>query len=386
MQQVVAEQMCAIAEHQTDDGDDAHAAHKRLVDAVVILCAEVLSGEADGSLVERVHRDVHEAFDVGGSRVACNRYRAEAVDRGLDEHVRDVEDDALHTGRQADLHNLDEFIHAEVQAAQVEMAHAVRLDETQHGQRRRNALAEHGSDRGSGHAHAEQAYEQQVAEDVHHACRHQEVQRTPGIAYGTQHSRAEVVDHGGRHTDEVHLHVQHSLIDNLVRRGHQRQHGTREYDAEHDQYRAANQAGEQSRLDGLLDTVVIPLAVVPRDKHVRADRDTDERVDQQVEQRGGRADRRHRIAARKFADYDNIGRVEQQLQHARKDQRQRKQQDFAQQRTAAQIHLVAAFHSMKHFLSFVKFAYYLYYLSEFRWCQWVIVFPIHSCYSRATVE
>ena len=128
----------------------------------------------------------------------------------------------------------------EVQTAQVEMAHAVRFYKAQHGQRRRDTLAEHGGDRSSGNAHAEQAHKQQVAEDVHHACRHQEVQRTPSIAHGTQHGGTEVVDHGCRHTDEIHLHVQHSLVDNLIRCGHQRQHGTCEHNAEHDQYRAAD--------------------------------------------------------------------------------------------------------------------------------------------------
>ena len=276
VQQMIAEQMCAVAEHQTDQCDDAHAAHECLVDAVIILCTEILAGEADGGLIERVHRNVHKALNVGGCRVARNRYCAEAVDRGLNEYVRDIEDNALHTGRQTDLHDSQELIHVEVQTAQVEMAHAVRFYKAQHGQRRRDTLAEHGGDRSSGNAHAEQAHKQQVAEDVHHACRHQEVQRTPGIAHGTQHGRTEVVDHGCRHTDEVHLHVQHGLVDNLVRCGHQRQHGTCEHNAEHDQYRAADQAGEQRRLDGLLYAVVIPLAVMPRDKHVRADRNTDE--------------------------------------------------------------------------------------------------------------
>ena len=55
-------------------------------------------------------------------------------------------------------------------------------------------------------------------------------------------------------------------------------------------------------------------------------------------------------------------------------------------RTAAQVHLVAAFHSLKHFPSCVKFSYCLYYLSEYRWCQWVIVFQGYSWYSEAITE
>ena len=133
MQQMIAEQMRAVAEHQTDQCDDAHAAHECLVDAVIILCTEILAGEADGGLIERVHRNVHKPLNVGGCRVARNRYCAEAVDRGLNEYVRDIEDNALHTGRQTDLHDTGEFIRAEVQTAQVEVTHTIRFDKAQHG-------------------------------------------------------------------------------------------------------------------------------------------------------------------------------------------------------------------------------------------------------------
>ncbi len=118
------------------------------------------------------------------------------------EHVRDVEDDALHTGGQTDLHDSQELIHVEVQTAQVEMAHAVRFYKAQHGQRRRDTLAEHGGDRSSGNAHAEHAHKQQVAQHIHHACRHQEVQRPPRVTHRTQHGGTEVVDHGRRHADK----------------------------------------------------------------------------------------------------------------------------------------------------------------------------------------
>ena len=67
---MIAEQVCTVAEHQSDERDDAQAPDERLVDAAVILCAEVLAGEADGGLVERVHRNVHKALNVGCGGVA----------------------------------------------------------------------------------------------------------------------------------------------------------------------------------------------------------------------------------------------------------------------------------------------------------------------------
>ena len=229
------------------------------------------------------------------------------------------------------------------------MAHAVRAGQTQHGQRRGDALAEHGRERHACHAHAEHAHEQQVAQHIHHACRHQEIQRPPRVAHRTQHRRAEVVDHGRRHANKVHAHVQHRALDDLVRGFHQRQHGPREHDAEHDQDNAADQTGEQRGLHGLLHAVVVFLAAVARHEHVRAHRNANKGIDEQIEQRGRRADRRHRIRAGELADNDNIRRIEQQLEYARQQQRQREDQYAAQQRTARHIHFIRFSHSFLFF-------------------------------------
>ena len=349
VQQRIAQTVCALSEHDADEDDEDHAAHEDAVYAAVLLRAEVLACEAERGLVERVHRDVHEALHVRRRRVASDRNCTEAVDGRLNEHVRDVEDNALHTGGQSDLHDLRKAFRVEPQAAYIQMTHAVRAGQTQHGQRRGDALAEHGRERHACHAHAKHAHEQQVAQHIHHACRHQKVQRPPRIAHRTQHRRAEVIDHGRGHADKVHAHVQHRALDDLIRGFHQRQHGPREHDAEHDQDNTADQTGEQRGLHGLLHAVVVFLAAVPRHEHVRAHRNADKGIDEQIEQRGRRADRRHRIRAGELADNDNIRRIEQQLEYARQQQRQREDQYAAQQRTARHIHFIRFSHSFLFF-------------------------------------
>lgn len=146
-------------------------------------------------------------------------------------------------------------------------------------------------------------------------------------------------------------HVQHRALDDLVRGFHQRQHGPREHDAEHDRITPPTRPVSSEVCHGLLHAVVVFLAAVARHEHVRAHRNADKGIDEQIEQRGRRADRRHRIRAGELADNDNIRRIEQQLEYARQQQRQREDQYAAQQRTARHIHFIRFSHS---FLFFYK--------------------------------
>ena len=93
---------------------------------------------------------------------------------------------------------------------------------------------------------------------------------------------------------------------------------------------------------GFMQVLRVARAVVPRDQHVRADRKADENIDKQVDQRAGGAHRRERRMADELADDDDVGRVEKELQQARKHQRDRKDQDLAEQRPVAHIDFIAA--------------------------------------------
>ena len=64
-----------------------------------------------------------------------------------------------------------------------------------------------------------------------------------------------------------------------------------------------------------------------RNQNVHADRDADEGVDDEIDERGRRADSGKGDTAREFADNDDVRCVKQQLEHAGRGQRERELQD-----------------------------------------------------------
>ena len=72
-------------------------------------------------------------------------------------------------------------------------------------------------------------------------------------------------------------------------------------------------------------------------KHICADRDANEEVDQQGYDRCIAADRRHGFHACELADHGDIRRVEELLQHARQHKRDRKKKDLVDYGAARQV-------------------------------------------------
>ena len=307
---------------------------------MILLRAEVLAGKAERGLIERIHRGIDKALNIARRGVARHGDRAERVDRRLDQHVRDIEDHALQARGQADLHHAQEFVLVKGEVLEVHAAHAVLLRQAQHNQRRGDDLRDHRRRCHARNAHIQHQHEQQVARNVYNACQRQEIQRPPRIPDRAQDRCAKVIQHGRRHADEVYAHIQHRLIDHLFGRCHPLEHGPREQHTRRDQHKPADHRGNQRGLHGLLRVVIVVRTAETRHQHVCAHRNADKEVDQQVDQRAGRADRRHRIAADEPADHDDIRCIEYQLQHARADQRDRKQQDPAEQRPAAHVDFV----------------------------------------------
>ena len=85
---------------------------------------------------------------------------------------------------------------------------------------------------------------------------------------------------------------------------------------------------------------VLAGAVVLGNDGAAADGNTHEQVDDQVDDRPVGTDRRQRVAADVFADDDDIGGVEDELQYPRGHQRQGKQQDLLRQRAGTHIDFI----------------------------------------------
>ena len=72
----------------------------------------------------------------------------------------------------------------------------------------------------------------------------QEVQRPLGIPHRSQDGRAEVIEHAGRHADEIDAHVQAGLVQHFFWGAHQLQHGGCQGNADDQHNAAKDQAGQ----------------------------------------------------------------------------------------------------------------------------------------------
>ena len=241
-EQLVAEQVSQVSEGAAHDKNKDLTQDQDAGDPLFVSRAVVLAGEADGGLMEGVHGGIDEALDVAGSRISRHGHGAEGIDGGLDQHVGDGKDRALHSRGKADADHQDQAGFMDLQFVQVQAVHAFLADQAAQDQKGGNALGDHGGDGHAGDAHMENDDEDQVQDDVHHAGGEQEVQGAFGVAHRPQDGRAEVVEHGGGHTDEIDPHVQRRLIQHVVRRAHEGQKRLCQKDADENQDHAAHQA------------------------------------------------------------------------------------------------------------------------------------------------
>lgn len=98
--------------------------------------------------------------------------------------------------------------------------------------------------------------------------------------------------------------------------------------ADKDHRQAGNRRRQYGRMYPFMHTVGIPRPIAAGDHNVGAYGDTDEQIDQKIDQRGRRAYGRQSIAASIPANNDDVRCVEQQLQNARAHQRKCKQQNL----------------------------------------------------------
>ena len=200
-----------------------------------------------------------------------------------------------------------------------------------------DGLAEDGGQRHTGYAHPEPDDEHQIQHHVDDAGGRQAVQRTLGVAHSAQQRTAEVVQHTHGHPDEVDLQVQSRQIDDVLRAAHEFQQSPGGKEADKGQQNAADQTQRHGGVHRVLHAALVLCAEAPRCHHIGTQRQADEQVDQQVDERTVGADRRQSRAAGKAADNDHIGGVEQQLQNAGCRQGKGKQNDLLQHGAGGQV-------------------------------------------------
>ena len=337
MQQLPTSQCRTAAQKNAGDHGAQQAVAHHAVQIVILACTHVLAGKGHGGLRKGVHGRVDEAFQIGRCRASSHDRGAEGIDGGLDHHIGQAEHGALQARRQADEQDLLQGTGVKAQLVQVQMQRA--LFPHQHGgdQAGRHCLTDDGGQRNARHAHGKADDEHKVQHHIDDTGRRQTVQRTLGVAHGPQQSAAEVVQHVHGHADEVDLEVQRRKVDDILRAAHELQQAAGGKKAHHGQQYAAGKAQRHGGVHGVLYAVLVLCAKAAGSYDVRAQREPNEQVHQQIDQGTVGADCGQRGAAGKAAHHHNVCRVEQQLQNAGCSQRNGKQNDLLQHRAAGQV-------------------------------------------------
>lgn len=333
-----AEETGEISHQQSHRSDAAKAKKQNPVDPVCFAGAVVLTGEAEGGLMQRIHGGVDKALDVGGSSASGHGYGTEGVDGRLDQHIGNGKNRALHSGGKTDADHLAQAGRIDPQPAKVQPETAVAIDQCIYNQRGGNHLGKYSGQRNACDSHMKLCDKEEIEQHIDDACDKQEAERSLRIADGAQNGSTEVIEHDDRHSCKIDAHIERRLLEHVIRSSHQGQKRSCQKQAYQDEERAADQAGEHGGMNGFAHHIFFSGAVIIGHKHVGSDGQADEDVDQKVDQRTGGAHSGQRLMADKTAHYDDVSRIKQQLQDAGKHQRNCKQQDLAQQRSVTHVH------------------------------------------------
>ena len=191
-----------------------------------------------------------------------------------------------------------------------------------------------GDDRRDGDAvdrHAQHGDEEQVQRHVHNARDGQRQQRDLRLADASEDGCLEVIQQDHGHAQQIDPQIQQRQREHVVRHLQQAQQRRRRQLAERGHEHAAQQRHEDRREDGLLHGVFIALPDGVRDDDVRAERDADEEVHQQADDRAVRAHGgygRRPLRAGEVADDRDVRGVEELLQNRRRRHREGEQRNL----------------------------------------------------------
>ena len=215
-----AEEVGAQSHDQSDDSHKDQSGKEDRMDPLRLSGSGVLAGKADDCLMDRVHGDVDKLLDAGGGAVSSHHHRSEGIDGGLDQHVGKGKERALYPGRQADLHHPAQAFWMDIKLSHVQAAGPFHPAQTEKDQNRTDALGKDGCQRHARHIQMQDDDEEKVQHHVDDAGRRQEIQRPFGISGGAQDGAAEIIGHGGGHSDKNDFQIQGGFVEHVVRSAH----------------------------------------------------------------------------------------------------------------------------------------------------------------------
>ena len=312
-QQILARQQ---HDHDGDGGSDdvlAEGQKHGFFAAVDLAGAVVLADKGRARLAEGVEHVVGDDLDVERGARGGHDDGAEAVDGRLDDDVRHREDRALNTGRQTDAHDLAEDGGVDAQLLQLH-AHQIAVQQAAQQQHGTDRVGEHRCDGDAVDVHLEHDDEKQVEDHVQDAGDRQRDERHLRVADAAEDGRLEVVEQNDRHAQQVDAQVRERERVHIVRHVEQAHEPGRDELAEDRYDHAADEGRDDGGMHGAVHGLAVAAADGVGDDDVRTERDADEQIQQQADDRAVGADGSHggrAHIAREIADDGDVGRVEQ---------------------------------------------------------------------------
>ena len=148
---------------------------------------------------------------------------------------------------------------------------------------------------------------------VDKSCNGQEQKRADGIADSTQDGTCKVIKKHNRHAGKLNTHVEGGKVDNVCRSIHQCQQRLCQNDADDAEKKSTDNRKRNCRMYGVFDFTFLIGSVVTGNQYIDAYGKSHKDVNQEIDQGAGGAYGCEGLLACKFADYNHVGCVEQEL-------------------------------------------------------------------------
>lgn len=287
--------------------------------------------------MEGVHAGIDEPLDARSGGIAGDCDIAEAVDRLLNDDVGNGEQRALDSCGESDDDHLQKFILVEFHLLRLE---AVRLFDAHHidnDEHTRERLGNDGCRSNAVNVHLEQKDKHEVEKYVDDTCNDEENERAGSIPYRAQNGGTEVVGNRKRNPYRIDFNVKGRLEEQRFGRIHPTEKclGTdKTDDAEQD---AADCSGRDGGMYEFMERLFVAGAEISGSKHTCTDRESDEKIDDKINERARRTDSGKCRVVRGVAHDDDVRGIKKELQYARQDDGQGIENNTFKERPPSQI-------------------------------------------------
>ena len=258
--------------------------------------------------------------------------RAKSVDRRLNYDVRQGKDDPLNSGWNSDAKNLqyDGAVESFLQFRPFDSKLVCFPNQAAHYKVRRYCLRDNRSKRHARHVHLKDDNEDQIENYVDYARDGKVIKRPFRIALCAKKRTPEIKDKHGNTAGKVHGDISRAKPQNLAGSLHPNQELFRKDYPDNGKRRAPKNAQKDGVMRRLTEILSVAGSEIKRRERIGANRQPNKEIRYQIDERACRTDGGERMLAREISNDNHVGGVKEQLQNARRHERERRHKQLRQ--------------------------------------------------------